>query len=768
MNRIIDLLIRRRRHFLVLTIAAVGFFGFFLKDLAVDNSLAIWFLDDDPHFVRYRNFQEKFGNDDVVTFLVSDRKTLFTRENLTLIRRLSDTLEGLDSVARVISLARVRYIAPGAEDELVIEPLYGADPTTEGDVERIRDRVTSWPALESFLVSADGRSSLVVVKLKVFENIDIIRGAIISDVERAARGVLEDAGESLHMGGIGVIYNAVNNAAIADSGTFQSLSYLMIFICIALFVGSLASVFLALGVLVLSMVLTLGVFSLMGHAINMVTMILPTLIMVIGVADFVHIVSHHLRERRENPDPVGIEAMRTTLGRVLKPCLLTTVTTAAGFASLLSSPMAVIRDFGLYAALGAVVTLVVTVALVVAASARFGAPAPEGKRRIRARLQDGIVKCLATAASLSTRRPMAVIAAALIVIAGSCFGISRLEVNTYPIEYLNEADPTRLSHQVMEDRFGSFVPLEFTLEAAGPGGVKDPIFLRHVADFQTRLVRDPWIDSAFSIADTVMFLNRAFNDGADSAYSIPDDARTVAELLLFYEMDPENDLAEMVDAEFRTARVTAYVRTLSAGEYGELVDRCVGIFEATRFPPELLGGEGLQPDGYVPLYVIMIEYILASQIRSFCIAFVLVFGLIGLAFRSLRITLICVLPNLAPVLLVLGYMGFAQIPLDIGTAMIAAVLLGIVVDDTIHFVSRFRREIDLSPGDANGPVNEAVKGAGPAILATSIILAAGFFILSLASVHSIANFGTLCGLAVLAALAADLLFLPALLKKFYR
>ena len=747
---------------------AVCFFGFFLKDLAVDNSLAIWFLDDDPHFVRYRNFQEKFGNDDVVTFLVSDEETLFTRENLTLIRRLSETLEELDSVARVISLARVRYIAPGAEDELVIEPLYDADPAAEGDVERIRTRVTAWPALERFLVSADSRSSLVVVKLKVFENIDIIRGTIISDVEQAARGVLEDAGKPLHMGGIGVIYNAVNNAAIKDSGTFQSLSYLMIFICIALFVGTLGSVLLALAVLVLSMVLTLGVFSLMGHSINMVTMILPTLIMVIGVADLVHIVSHYLREIRANPALAKTEAMRATLGRVLRPCLLTTVTTAAGFAALLASPMAVVRDFGLYAALGAMVTLVVTVALVVAASTRFGRPLPEGKGRVRAGVREGIAKCLVAAASLSTRRPAVVIAVALVVIAAACFGIARLEVNTYPIEYLAEADPTRLSHQVMEDRFGSFVPLEFTLESAGPDGVKDPVFLRHVADFQARLVGDPWIDSAFSIADTVMFLNRAFNDGADSAYSIPDNARTVAELLLFYEMDPENDLAEMVDADFRTARVTAYVRTLSAGEYGVLVDRCIKIFDDVRFPRSLLGDEGLQPDGYVPLYVIMIEYILASQVRSFCIAFILVFGLIGLAFRSLRITLICVLPNLAPVLLVLGYMGFAGIPLDIGTAMIAAVLLGIVVDDTIHFVSRFRRETDLSPGDIDGPVNKAVEGAGPAIVATSVILAAGFFILSLASVHSIANFGTLCGLAVLAALAADLLFLPALLKKFYR
>jgi len=761
-------LMEKRRILFGATLVLVLFFGFFTKNLKMDNSVGIWFLEDDPAFQAYRDFQDRFGNDDVVTLFFSAPEGVFTPGNLALIHRVSSALEAVPYVDRVISLSHVKYLDTSEPESLVLENLYDREPADAGEASRVRARVDAWPAVEELLLSRDRDGTLIMAELKVIENIDAIRGQVIQAVEDAVGPLFEAADTPYRMGGIGVIYNALNQAAIMDSAIFTSLSYVAIFFCLILFLASLPFTLLAMGVMFLAMTLTLGVFAFAGNSINMVTMILPTLIMVIGIADMVHVLVYYTRCFRNSPAMSKEEAVRETLVHMIKPCVLTTVTTAFGFLALASSPMAVIRQFGLYAALGVVVTLVLTFVLAVFVCMKIARPVEKPGRRARfERVASVLDRFLAGMGRLSTERAGVVIMVSCLLFAAGLWGIRYLEANTYPVRYLNEKDPVRVSHEVIEEEFGYFIPLEFSVHASTQDGVKDPDFLRKLQAFQDALARDPQIKSSFSVVDIVAFLHRAFNEGREDAYRVPDDAAAVSQLLEFYRMDPDNDLEEWVGPDFREARVTAYTPTLSANEYGRLAERAREIFGKVGFDPGMLEGEGVRAEGYLPLYVVMNNYILDSQMKSFLIAFVLVFGLLGIIFRSVRLFLACLFPNLLPPVLLLGFMGYAGITLDIGTVMIAAILLGIVVDDTVHILYRFRWEGPGAP-DLSERIRATLRGAGPAITATTLILAAGFAILGLASISSIANFGILCAVAVLLALFSDLLLLPSLLRKLVR
>ena len=761
--------VNRRKLFFCATIAVILFFSFFLKNLAMDNSVSIWFLDDDPAFEAYQDFQENFGNDDVVTLFISAPEGVLQQQNLTLIEQVSDALEQSEWVEEVLSLSHAKYMDATRDENLVIENLYGAPPRNEEDVAEIRRRVDSWPALQDLLLNKDRDGTLIMARLRVIENIDAMRGEIIEALEDTINPIFAQAGKTYEMAGIGVVYNALNKAAIEDSAIFTTLSYAAIFLCLLLLLGSWLYTFVAMGVIYLAMMLTLGVYTFGGNAINMVTMILPTLIMVIGISDMVHILVHYIRCCRENPAMTRREAMVDTLEHLVKPCLFTSVTTAIGFLALVSSPMEVIKLFGFYAALGVILTLVVSLVLAVFFCLKIAPPGEKtGHWTATEWINGAVAKLLRGIARLSTGYPVAVLAGGLVLFVVGLVGLPHLEVNTYPIRYLNEKDPTRIAHEVIEKKFGSFIPLEFTIRTESPETITDPAFLEKLKLFQEKLAQDPEVGQSYSIVDLVEFLNQSFNEGQKTYYRIPETSPVIAQLLEVYRMDENNDLAAWAGPDDQEARVTAYTRMMSAGEYGSLCKRAEKIFEETGFDPRHIAENGFRPSGYLPLYVLMNEYVLSSQTWSFVIAFLLIFALFGVVFRSLRILLICMFTNLLPPVFILGFMGLADITLDMGTAMIAAIMLGIVVDDTIHFMHRFREEQADGGRDISDTIRSSLRICGPAIVTTSIILVAGFFFLSLASIQSIANFGKLCALTVVVALLSDLLVLPSLLKLSYR
>ena len=258
---------------------------------------------------------------------------------------------------------------------------------------------------------------------------------------------------------------------------------------------------------------------------------------------------------------------------------------------------------------------------------------------------------------------------------------------------------------------------------------------------------------------TVDFLRRfeqLMADGDPDAYQVPDADDKLEQLYLAYEPDAELGLPRMLSHDETKLRVTAGIPMGSARDFGRAIDELIALVDL----PE---GATVHASGYLPLYVRMMGSVVDSQLSSFGLAFCVIFVMFLLLFRRIGLASLAIPANLVPVMVVLGVMGAVGIPLDVATVTISAVVLGLVVDDTTQVLYRFREELKITPDDHAGAVRRAVRGAGNALATTTLVLSLGFMVLGLATVKSIAFFGLLCALAMVVALLADLLMLPALL-----
>ncbi len=739
-ERLVDMVLRFRWTALAGLAAITAVAGFGLTRVGVDNAVEVWFVDGDPSLTAYHEFQRVFGNDEVVAIAVFDEAGVFSDAVMGRIRAVGSAAAGVEGVARVSSLATIADIRSGTDadgiDFLDINDLVGPSP----DWMALQRRVTTDPLYAGRLVSRDGKTALVVVQMKAMADFDARRDQVIADLRTAVAPVL---GDDHRTAGIGVIYAALNRLSTVDSGVFIVVSYALIVVLLWITFARVRAMLIAMLAVGLSAVWLMGAYGLAGRDINMVTMILPTLMLIIGISDCVHVMNY-VAELSVGWTGTRTELVRRAAGFVFMPCLFNTVTTAVGFASLATAPMAVLRDLGIFAALGLVFALVIAFVLCpIALLSPHVQPVLSDSGRIQ-RMVDGC-------AHFALSRPVPVLVFTAFVSLVSALGISKIEVDTYSIDYLRDHHKVRQDSAWIESHLGPYTPLEFVVHA--PNRVDEPETLAAIEKWERAMEASGDVGWASSVADVAKRLNRELR--ADHADVVPDDPAAIEQSFLLYTASPDVDLSRQVTGDWKAARVTVGVPVLSANDTGKMIERLTAL---AALPP----GVTVEATGYLPLYVHMMKYIVQSQLSSFGLAFVLIFGLIATLFRSIRLAALAVPANLVPILITLGVMGFAGIRLDVATVTIGAIVLGLVVDDTVQFLYRYQHELQRQ-GDPSHAALVTVRAVGRSLVITAIVLALGFSVLGLAEIKSVAWFGLLTALALGTGVFGDLMVLPAML-----
>ncbi|MBW1877778.1 MAG: MMPL family transporter [Deltaproteobacteria bacterium] len=719
------------------------------RSVGVDNAVTIWFVEGDPALEDYEAFQDTFGNDEVVVLAVHDPNGVVSEEGLRRIDEVSQAAAAAEGVVEVVSLTTLDHVrvqegwepVEGIDEAppMVIGPVVGDIPTSEAEEETLRARILEDPLVRGRLISDDGTTALVLARMGDFEGMDARRDGILFDLRQQIDERMET---HVPEAGIGVIFSALNVASSRDMVVVGTAAYGVILLLLLLVFGRFAPVLLTIGVVGVAALMTMGLYGAFDRDMNMVTMALPTLVLIIGVADCVHMLN------RISLQPVveRYERVRDGVGEVLWPCLFTSLTTAAGFLALATARMQVVRDLGWFAAAGVLIAFLVSVIGVVA-GLQFGffEPMPRVGRRIQ-RFVVGVGDW-----AMAHRRP--VLGCSLLVLLAGAWGISRLDVDTYSIDYFYPSHVVRQDSVFIEDHFGPYTPLEFMVVA--PNGLRNTEVLGAVARWQDAMEEDAEVGWTHSVSGMARRLNQVLTDGEPSSYEVPVDDVALEQALFLYEADPDAHLEDLVDAEWTRARVTVGLKMMSARNIGNAVDRLVALAE---LPEDVQ----LVPSGYLPLYVKMMDYVVLSQVSSFAVAFLVIFALLALLFRSLRMAVLAVPANLLPLFITLGLMGVVGIRLDVATVTIAAIVLGLVVDDTTHLLYRFREKL-RETGDHEEAMRQTLRTTGVAMAITTLVLVLGFSVLGLAQVKSVAYFGLLSAVAMAAALASDIILMPALL-----
>jgi len=495
---------------------------------------------------------------------------------------------------------------------------------------------------------------------------------------------------------------------------------------------------------------TLGLKGIFGSPITPVSTTLFALITVIGIANSVHLISHFNIAIRRTGD--RREALIETFERAGSACFFTSITTAFGFGSLCVSRLPVIRDMGLFAAFGIMSAFCISIILVTAGML-YKKVDKETLKKQYIIAPKGFLKII-TGINLKYSLWIIIFSAAVVII--MALGIPRIEVESSMLEYLKRGCSLRKDAEFIDTALVGISSVEVVIKGE-EGSFKEPVNLKKIEKLQSLVTKHPEVSVSHSMADYLKLIFRSLNSDSTRFYRIPETREAVAQSLLLYEMSGGSDIEDFVTTNYDEARVSISTRQMTQNERSALLED-IGSFMKSNFTDMKY-----EVTGFDNLVYHTTQRIVTTQIKSITLAATIIMLLMIFIF-GLKGGLVSIIPNIFPIVSLLGIMGYAGFRLDIATAIIASIAIGIVVDDTIHYFSHYRYELKAAPNREQAMVN-AHMSVGSALCYTTIILALGFLIFLLSETRILFHYGLLSCIAVTIALLGDLFIGPVLLVK---
>jgi len=748
--------------------------------IRVDNSFEAYFDTKDPHYSAYTEFRGYFGSDEISYIMYEAPEATEGVWNLDVMRKIADLGEAIERdvpfVKEVTSLANVE-VMDSVPDGIRIYALTDEFPETQAELLEFKRKILAREMYVGGLASGDGKYAALIVEMakSSVEPIAELRvdPALGNDIDNiypqathlAIEGLLarpEYAGIVFHHTGDVPLNAVINKISARESRNLGILCFVVVAVVLALFMRRPSGIVAPMLVVGLATLVTIGFVGFVGWNLDQMFGMMPALLISVGVADTVHIISEFRVYRAQLGD--RREALQRTLYLVGTPCLLTSLTTAAGFAAMGIAPIKAISRFGIYSAFGVMMAFVLTVTLVVALLSlgrRKGKVATVETEVVSTKGAQAMQHFFDAITRFDVRHRRSILVAAALIFVVSVAGISRLEVESNFLNEFGESVPLRSTTAFVDEVMGGSLTFSYLFDAGEEDGIKDPAVLREIervqaeADRHTDMVR-----KTYSIVDFLKDINKTFHEDDPAFHAIPETRELVAQYLLLYEMSGGEEANDYISNDYSRARLEIRSPLVDSARMSSLVTRMEGYLarEPAVHSDASLTGMGA-------LWLKLMTYITDSQIRGFGAAFAAIAVMMCLLFRSVKLGLLAMVPNLTPVFLTLGGMGWTGVALDYVRLLIAPVAIGMAVDYTIHHVTRFRYEFARS-GSYERALRDSLTDVGRALIITSIVLVAGFSVFTFSVMDSMVAFGLLLSTTIAVALIADFLLMPALLMVF--
>lgn len=737
----------------VLTMVLAGF----ASQIRVDNSIEALFLESDPTMQYFREFTDLFGSSEIAAIAFTDGKSsIFTHKNLDLIQRLTTRIENeVPYVVQVISLTNANLIE-GTNGSITIKPFLEEIPkagspklvtlATEGMKE---------PLFRKVLISDDGKTTSIIVKTEYRPGDDKYRAEITAKLRQI---VAEEApGVDLQMGGPPIFLTVFNEYIVKDLLTFGPIIALVLMVLLFFTFRHINGVVLPMLTIVIGLIWTFGFMVIIGKKINLATTIIPPLIAVIGVANVIHFINIFTHEISLGKKRKA--AVFETLSHLGTPMFMSSLTTVVGFASLMVSDISVIRETGLISAFGILATLL---ASLVAPPILLMWTKPNAKAvaKYEATLSGGLLGTLLDhIQNVNEKHPKLIITLGMVVALFFGFGISKINVETNFFKYFKDDSDIVKAQNFIQKHLSGVAPLEVLVDATKvKGGIKNPTVMREMDSIESHLLAEPLVDHVFSPVDYIKILRRAFYSGEQSYYTLPTSANEISQLFLVYDLQGGGaGLEDFRTGDYDYGRISARLQDAGTNELRGVINRA-----KTQFHKATSGAQYHFADN-TNLIVHIVDNLIWSQAESLGLAFILIFFMMAWFLKGFRLGLMGMVPNVFPIVIVLGTMGYLGIDLNVSTVMVPAIAIGLAVDDTIHLFSRFAQQRQLLESNVEA-ARATIHSTGRACIFTSVSLCAGFLVLGLSNFYPNLYFGILAAITVAAALFADLTISMAMLR----
>ena len=739
--------------------------------ITFDGSLASLSVPDEPARVYNEQVRKEFGDEEIGIALL-EVDDVYTVENLVALRDLTDRLAGVKGVSRTLSITNA---SDPVADVFNPPPLLQVGPVTEGSARATRERVAANPIYVPNLVAPDGKAAAVTVFFKNAVTTDD-EAAVDAEVQAVLAGY-EGTG-TIHYTGMSHIRVQAVERMQSDLLSFLPASLALMAVVLWGVFRSVRATILPLFALVLDVGCLVGLMGWFGEPITLATLVLPSLLLVIGGSYAIHIVDAYLELVRK-PESLELgpeQIFGRVLGEVGLPVFVSAFTNAIGFGSLAIHPIPAIAGLGKFAVLGiAVVTLGcvlgIPLALLSLPGRRF-AVRTEEEQKAHDETMPRLERAVLWIGALCVDHRLKVLTGAALVTLFAAWGASRVQVDTDFLTAFREDSPVRESFAAIRDKLAGPNPISVVIGGPEPGYFRDVTALRRVKDFQAFVEGLEGVDESLSLVDYLDELDLGMQQ-AGGEVVLDEETGEISEKPApksFWD-DPKDQLPQVlqlvaanprafsgvVDRDFQRLHITLRTSLTGSLQTTALMEQ-VRAYAAEAFPR----GVDVQMTGTLVVMASVSDRILQGQVESTVVAYGIIFILLSFMFLSLRVGLTAMVPNIIPNVVFFGVMGFGGIELNLATSIIAAVALGISVDDTVHYMARLNRVVKTT-GTQREALLATLHIVSRPVVATTVTLAAGFLVMMTSNFVIISTFGWLTALAMMVALLTNLFLLPSIL-----
>ncbi|HCM1499363.1 TPA: MMPL family transporter [Vibrio parahaemolyticus] len=725
------------------------------KNLYFRGDYDIFFDGTNKQLLAFDEIQTTFAKTDNLAIVIAPEDgDIFTPQTLSLIQKITVDAWQVPYSSRVDSIANYQHTEAFEDDLLVEDLLYSEYELTPERISKVKSIALSEPVLKSALVSEKGDVTVVNITVQLPEmdktaEVEEVVSSINAMIDRYQRAYPD---VTFHKAGIIAMNHAFMTAAQDDSSTLVPTMLVVILVFLTIMLRSILSVIATLIVIIGSVMATMGISGWAGMFLSTATVNVPTLIMTLAVADCVHVIAT-MRQSMKNGFTKA-QSIERSIALNFVPILITSVTTAIGFLMMNMSDSPVLRDFGNLSALGVMVACFLSVTLLPALlkllPIHVKMETSQDQKHVMDRLGDFVV---------SQRRALLPLSVAVIVVCASLIPLNK--VNDESVEYFGQRNEFRQAADFMEERISGMTNISIAIKTNESQGIAAPDFLNTIGEFSSWLRDQPETDHVATLADVYKRLNKNMHGDDEAYYSLPQERELAAQYLLLYEMSlPYGlDLNNQINVDKSSIKMVLTVANLGSVELVDLENRIYQWFAEHAPQYQVVASSPSLMFAHIG------ETNMASMLSTLPITLVLISALLIFALRSVRLGLISLMPNIAPAVIGFGLWALISGEINLGLSVVVTLTLGIVVDDAVHFLSKYQRA-RRDGQTAEQAVRYAFHTVGRALWITTVVLVAGFSVLAMSSFRLNADMGQLSAIVIFIALVVDFLFLPTLLMLF--
>ncbi|WP_180794126.1 efflux RND transporter permease subunit [Vibrio parahaemolyticus] len=725
------------------------------KNLYFRGDYDIFFDGTNKQLLAFDEIQTTFAKTDNLAIVIAPEDgDIFTPQTLSLIQKITVDAWQVPYSSRVDSIANYQHTEAFDDDLLVEDLLYSEYELTPERISKVKSIALSEPVLKSALVSEKGDVTVVNITVQLPEmdktaEVEEVVSSINAMIDRYQRAYPD---VTFHKAGIIAMNHAFMTAAQDDSSTLVPTMLVVILVFLTIMLRSILSVIATLIVIIGSVMATMGISGWAGMFLSTATVNVPTLIMTLAVADCVHVIAT-MRQSMKNGFTKA-QSIERSIALNFVPILITSVTTAIGFLMMNMSDSPVLRDFGNLSALGVMVACFLSVTLLPTLlkllPIHVKMETSQDQKHVMDRLGDFVV---------SQRRALLPLSVAVIVVCASLIPLNK--VNDESVEYFGQRNEFRQAADFMEERISGMTNISIAIKTNESQGIAAPDFLNTIGEFSSWLRDQPETDHVATLADVYKRLNKNMHGDDEAYYLLPQERELAAQYLLLYEMSlPYGlDLNNQINVDKSSIKIVLTVANLGSVELVDLENRIYQWFAEHAPQYQVVASSPSLMFAHIG------ETNMASMLSTLPITLVLISALLIFALRSVRLGLISLMPNIAPAVIGFGLWALISGEINLGLSVVVTLTLGIVVDDAVHFLSKYQRA-RREGQTAEQAVRYAFHTVGRALWITTVVLVAGFSVLAMSSFRLNADMGQLSAIVIFIALVVDFLFLPTLLMLF--